>query len=183
MFDSATVTNRLTGLRATAHPVRLKLLSLLTGAAMSAAEAARALGLSQAATSYHLRVLERAALVEVAEEVTIRGGRARRYRHLSSSTAPKTKDCLEPDDPAEREAQEALIMLLGQELRRRSRERIVGPSSHTDAELWVTPEAWERCVTAVTAAATSLHADATTPETPGMVRVSMTASLFTLSAP
>jgi hypothetical protein len=38
-------------LRATAHPIRLRLLSLLTGLAMGAAEAGRELGLSQAAAS------------------------------------------------------------------------------------------------------------------------------------
>ena len=72
-------------LRATAHPIRLRLLSLLTGAAMSAAEAGRELGYSQAAASYHLRVLERAGLVRVVETVRLRGGEAKRYRHESSA--------------------------------------------------------------------------------------------------
>lgn len=72
-------------LRATAHPIRLRLLSLLTGAAMSAAEAGRELGYSQATASYHLRVLERAGLVRVVETVRLRGGEAKRYRHESSA--------------------------------------------------------------------------------------------------
>ncbi|WP_268815939.1 helix-turn-helix domain-containing protein [Amycolatopsis alkalitolerans] len=37
-----------------AHPLRLRLLSLLTGASLSAAEAARELGETQANVSYHL---------------------------------------------------------------------------------------------------------------------------------
>ena len=73
------MTDRLATYRALAHPARLQLLSLLTGAAMSAAEAARETGMSQANTSYHLRLLERVGLLQVAEQVTIRGGRARRY--------------------------------------------------------------------------------------------------------
>lgn len=44
-------------LRALAHPLRLRILSLLTGQAMSAAEVARALGCTQANASYHLRLL------------------------------------------------------------------------------------------------------------------------------
>ncbi|TLF25906.1 helix-turn-helix domain-containing protein, partial [Microbacterium sp. 5K110] len=77
--------SRLDDLRATAHPLRLRLLSLLTGAALSAAEAGRELGVSQAAASYHLRVLERAGLIRVVEVVRLRGGDAKRYRHESSA--------------------------------------------------------------------------------------------------
>lgn len=74
-------TEELEGLRVLAHPLRLRLLSLLTGTARSASEAARELGDSQANISYHLRRLEAAGLVVVAEEVMIRGGRSKRYRH------------------------------------------------------------------------------------------------------
>ena len=44
-------------LRAVAHPVRLRILSLLTGAAMTATEVAAELGLTHANASYHLRRL------------------------------------------------------------------------------------------------------------------------------
>ena len=44
-------------LRAVAHPVRLRILSLLTGTELSAAEVARELDLTHANASYHLRVL------------------------------------------------------------------------------------------------------------------------------
>ncbi len=57
------------GLRAGAHPVRLRILSLLTGSAMSAAEIARELDLTHANASYHLQVLARAG------EVVEAGGR------------------------------------------------------------------------------------------------------------
>src|SRR5260221_10365724 len=67
--------------RARAHPLRLRMLSLLTGAALSAAELARELEVSQALASYHLRQLADAGLVELVEERSRRGGRERRYRH------------------------------------------------------------------------------------------------------
>ena len=68
-------------LRATAHPLRLRMLSLLTGAELSAAEVARELDITHANASYHLRVLLEAGVVVVAGEEKIRGGVAKRYRH------------------------------------------------------------------------------------------------------
>ena len=52
--------DRMSELRALAHPVRLQILSLLTGAELSAAEVARELGLTHANASYHLRTLHAA---------------------------------------------------------------------------------------------------------------------------
>ena len=68
-------------LRATAHPLRLQILSILTGTAMSAAELARELGTTHANASYHLRVLAQAGEVVPDGEESIRGGVAKRYRH------------------------------------------------------------------------------------------------------
>ena len=71
-------------LRATAHPVRLRILSLLTAEAMSAAEVARALELTHANASYHLRVLHDVGELVVESEEKIRGGVAKRYRYDAS---------------------------------------------------------------------------------------------------
>ena len=68
-------------LRALAHPVRLRILSLLTGADLTAADVARELGITHANASYHLRFLLDAGEIAVSGEESIRGGRARRYRH------------------------------------------------------------------------------------------------------
>ena len=65
-------------LRAVAHPLRLRILSLLTGAELSAAEVARELDVTHANASYHLRVLADAGEVVVAGEEKIRGGVAKR---------------------------------------------------------------------------------------------------------
>ena len=85
--------DRMNELRALAHPVRLQILSLLTGADLSAAEVARELGLTHANASYHLRTLHAAGELTVTGEERIRGGVAKRYRHewrSSPSAAPST---------------------------------------------------------------------------------------------
>ena len=71
-------------LRATAHPVRLRILSLLTAEALSAAEVARALDLTHANASYHLRQLHDAGELVVESEEKVRGGTAKRYRYDAS---------------------------------------------------------------------------------------------------
>src|SRR3954469_18797480 len=68
-------------LRAMAHPVRLRIMSLLTAAPMTAAEVARELHLTHANASYHLRNLLSGGLIYVAGEEKIRGGVAKRYRY------------------------------------------------------------------------------------------------------
>ncbi|PZE91101.1 helix-turn-helix domain-containing protein [Curtobacterium sp. MCBD17_008] len=164
-------------LRATAHPVRLRLLSLLTGVAMSAAEAGRELGLSQATASYHLRVLERAGLVRVVEVVRLRGGDAKRYRHEASSVPFDVHD-VHPLDPDTAEERVAYLGLVADELRRRALDQVDGPGISADAELWVDPETWRRVVHHVGQTAALLHAAARPPRTPGTQPVSMTAALF-----
>lgn len=173
--------SRIDELRATAHPLRLRMLSLLTGAAMSAAEVGRELGVSQASASYHLRVLERVGLIRVVETVRLRGGDAKRYRHESSSRRIDPDAPPAPRVPAEDEASyvEALI----DELRRRARRRAEGPGVTTDAELWVDPEVWRRVVHHVAEASALLHAAARPPRSPGTQPVSMTAALFRLERP
>ena len=169
-------------LRATAHPIRLRLLSLLTGAAMSAAEAGRELGFSQATASYHLRVLERAGLVRVVEVVRLRGGEAKRYRH-EASAEPFLLPPAQPTSAALREEQAVYYDALIEELHRRARQRAAGPSVSTDAELWVDPEVWRRVVRRVGEASALIHAAAQRPRTPGTVPVSMTVALFPLRRP
>ncbi|MFW5416752.1 helix-turn-helix domain-containing protein [Nocardiopsis sp. CNT-189] len=158
------------GLRVLAHPLRLRLLSLLTGAAMSAAEAARELGESQANVSYHLRRLHKAGLVELAEEVPVRGGLARRYRHdpESGRLAPSPLE-----DPA------ALQAALGDEPRRRAALHDPGLRRHfTDAEVWVDAGEWDGIVDRIGELSAALHRAARAPRSPGTVRVSATMLLF-----
>ncbi|GAA4448118.1 hypothetical protein GCM10023148_54190 [Actinokineospora soli] len=149
------------GMRALAHPLRMRILTLLTGSAMSAAEVARELGGTQANISYHLRKLFDAGLLDMVEEVPIRGGVAKRYRHRPRG--PRL-------DPTPDRA-----MLT--ELTRRSALRAAHGTA-ADAELWVDPELWQETVDAVRALNDRLHRAARPAHTPGTVRVSTTISLF-----
>ncbi|CRK56164.1 hypothetical protein [Alloactinosynnema sp. L-07] len=90
-------------LRALAHPLRLRILTMLTTTAMSAAEVAREVGHSQPNISYHLRKLLDASMVEMVEEVPIRGGIAKRYRSTTLDHAAPTASATDAEiwvDPA-----------------------------------------------------------------------------------
>lgn len=162
---------RLDGLRVVAHPLRLRLLSLLTAQAMSAAEAARAVGESQANVSYHLRRLADAGLVTLVEEVRVRGGVARRYRH-----DPTSGETL-PSGGAEEHS--ALMNALASELVRRADRYSAGePTVFTDAEVLLPVDVWERVQEAARDVGRLLHDEAVAPGTPGAVRVAATLALF-----
>jgi DNA-binding transcriptional ArsR family regulator len=165
-------------LRALAHPVRLRILSLLTGAELSAAEIARELGITHANASYHLRLLRDSGQIEVAGEEKVRGGVARRYRY------DVTKGFTDPRErgrhPTRDEAQ-VMFAALAAELRRRARAIVTGPDSvnlTTDAELWVDLDRWRELRDRVSEVSRDLHHAARPPHTPGTVRVSATVALF-----
>jgi DNA-binding transcriptional ArsR family regulator len=159
---------RVSALRASAHPVRLRIMSLLTGTAMSAAEVARELDLTHANASYHLRVLlEAEELVEAGEE-KIRGGVAKRYRypherrgHHPNQSPPSADDRL------------FYARATGLELERRVALREPGtPQSHSDLEGWVDPEVWDRARALLEEASALLHDANRPPRTPGTIHVS-----------
>ena len=170
-------TSAVSALRATAHPVRLRILSLLTASAMSAADIARELDLTHANASYHLRVLAEAGAVVEAGEEKIRGGVAKRYRHPWNEYDPKGASgrSARPEDG------EVYVRAMAEELVRRFRERARrSPAMTTDAEMWVTPEVWEEVRSLVEQASTLLHAQAQPPRTDGTLHVNLTAAAFQL---
>lgn len=158
-------------LRATAHPVRLQILSLLTGAEMSAAEVARELGLTHANASYHLRVLHEAGQLVVASEERIRGGVAKRYRH-------PWREAAERPHQSTPEAREAWVRAMAEQLVRRNALSAGKPGHFTDAELWVSEEDLAAVHAAITEASERLHDSARPPHTPGTVRVALSIALF-----
>ncbi|SDK70946.1 transcriptional regulator, ArsR family [Nocardioides sp. YR527] len=159
-------------LRAAGHPLRLRMLSLLTGAELSAAEVARELDLTHANASYHLRLLESAGLLEVAGEERIRGGVAKRYRYAwRSETA---------EGPPSREDDEVHTRAIAEELVRRRRLRADGPAIISDAEMWVDPDIWQRVHDLVQEASGLLHENARPPRTEGTIHVNLTASAFVM---
>lgn len=168
-------------LRALAHPIRLRMLSLLTGEPLSAAELARALAITHANASYHLRLLARAGQVELAGIDKVRGGQARRYcyridnaSHQSSTTSPA---------PYDAQSDHLLVYAaLAEELRRRAASAVrTTRQTLTDAELWVDESAWTTFVDRLSAASSDLHAAARSPHADGTVRVSATIAVFQMT--
>lgn len=159
-------------LRAAAHPLRLRMLSLLTGTAMSAAEVARELDITHANASYHLRLLHDADLLVVEGEERIRGGVAKRYRHPFDRPESKWTD----EDVA------AQVEAMCSELLRRFPDRVRGKGTFTDAELWVTPEVWERSVELLVEASMLVHREARRPHTKGTVPINLTVAGFRMGA-
>jgi DNA-binding transcriptional ArsR family regulator len=157
-------------LRALSHPVRLRILSLLTGTAMSSAELARELGMSHAAVSFHVRQLAAAGYLELAETRSVRGGRERRYRSQVAGRAQwQSEDA------------RLAVSALSKELLRRLADtptdkwRLFG-----DAELWIPPQVWDDVVGRIVTAIEDLHGAALKPRAPGSVHVSATAMLFAI---
>ena len=157
-------------LRALAHPVRLRILSLLTGTQLSATEVSHELGISQANASYHLRQLLSAGQVVVVAERRIRGGIAKIYRHPHDAPPARSEG-----EQEERLFWQALAIELG---RRAARRRRVRNGSSTDAELWVDRQVWEEIVTATSELSRRLHAAARPPGTEGTIRTSTTVAMF-----
>ncbi len=168
--DQTAEQREVSAMRATAHPLRLRILSLLTGAEMSAAEVARELEVTHANASYHLRLLADAGLLVEAGEEKIRGGVAKRYRHPWEAAGINSGT---PADAA------AFLRAVTADLNRRYERRTPGQRNIlTDAEMWVSPEAWERVQALVEQAAHVIHAEAQRPRTPGTVHVNLTAAAF-----
>lgn len=159
-------------LRALAHPTRLRMLSLLTGARLSATEVAAELGISQANASYHLRQLLAVGEVVVAEQRSIRGGVAKIYRYPYENPPRTTTDAA---------GHRIQAQVLADELLRRTAQRRLGhPGSLTDAELWVDPDVWADILAGVQELSQRLHAAARPPRTEGTIRTSTTMSMFAM---
>jgi DNA-binding transcriptional ArsR family regulator len=175
MAEGGHADGQVSWMRAIAHPVRLRILSLLTGAEMSAPQVARELGISHANASYHVRFLADAGLLVVAGEERIRGGVAKRYRHPweQEGGGGPTSD----DDRAQYMRVVAEEMVRRWELRR---DGVRG--SLTDAELWVGEEVWTEVRDLLERASHLLHAAARPPRSPGTVPVSVSVAAFQVDA-
>lgn len=161
-------------LRATAHPVRLRILSLLTAEAMSAAEVARALDITHANASYHLRQLHDAGELVVESEEKIRGGVAKRYRYDA------TREVREhPAGPVDDRIAFARAKAL--EVERRLLDADREPGSSSDLEAWVPVEVWRRALDLLHEASHLLHAAARPAGTPDTVHVSATTTAFPMT--
>jgi DNA-binding transcriptional ArsR family regulator len=169
---SLEIQQELIPLRAMAHPLRLQILSLTTGAALSAAELAQELGIAHAAASYHARQLAEAGLLQIVEDDGERAGPGRppvRYRydyrqggHLDRSTGA-----------------EALWAATAQDMQRRIRARTrhhVG----ADAEVWMAPEDFEEVRELAARISDLMHERAQRPRAEGTVHASVSVYAFEL---
>jgi len=165
-------------LRAMAHPLRLRMMSLLTAAPMTAAEVARELGLTHANASYHLRNLLAGGLILVDGEEKIRGGVAKRYRYDAGHDHDHDREGSR--GPRSGEQVRIEYAALAHELIRRTQQASfpAGPKLLADAELWVDPERWAELRERVSDALIELHQVAQPPRTPGTIRTSTTAAMF-----
>jgi len=164
----------ISALRSVAHPVRLRILSLLTAEAMSAAEVARALDLTHANASYHLRVLHAAGELVVEGEEKIRGGVARRYRYDAAREVPE-------GGPRPVEERIAYARTTAAEIERRLLAAAPGAGSSSDLETWVPVDVWHRVLGLLHEASHLLHAEARPAGTPDTVHVSATTQAFTMA--
>jgi DNA-binding transcriptional ArsR family regulator len=160
-------------LRATAHPVRLRILSLLTAEAMSAAEVARTLEITHANASYHLRQLHDAGELVVESEEKIRGGVAKRYRYDASRDLGRGRPGLDE--------RIAYARATAAETERRLLDAAPGTSTASDLEAWVDVDTWRRALDLLHEASHLLHAAARPAGTPDTVHVSATHNAFTMS--
>lgn len=168
---------RVQRLRAVAHPIRLQILSMLTGEEMSATEIARELGITQANASYHVRVLARAGQVVELGAQTVRGGRAKKYRYLPGRDESSVTD--ETACPSFKDDVALVVEVYADELRRRfALRQPEGIVSGTDAELWLDSEVWDQVVELVQQASRLAHTRAMPARTPTTIRTSFTSMLF-----
>ncbi len=157
-------------LRALAHPLRLRMMTLMWPGPMSAAELARELDVSHALASQHLRQLRNAELVELAEERIRRGGRERRYRAVRGRPLSE-----------QREGSALLAETLAYTLRERvARRDPAGEGVTSDAELWVDQQVWEDARQRLAALTMELHDAAQPARSAGTVPVGLTVMAFPL---
>lgn len=159
-------------LRVMAHPVRLRILSLLTGATLSATDVAAELEITHAAASYHLRELAVAGLIEPGDEEAAPRGAGRppvRYRHVADYG-----DRLDRTDGRE--------LLFGAMLQDLSRRHEAMRSQHqvADGEVWLPPAAWEEVCRLSDRIAEVMHEQAVPPRTAGATHASVTVAVFEL---
>jgi DNA-binding transcriptional ArsR family regulator len=159
-------------LRALSHPVRLRILALMTSRGMSSAELARELEMNHAAVSFHVRQLAAAGFLELAETRSNRGGQERRYRQRVVSGSEWV-----PEDPRQ------MVSALAEELTRRVADGSGTWKLFADSEMWVERKVWDDVRHRIAAAIQELDDAAAEPRAEGAVHVSATALLLELASP
>lgn len=149
------------------------MLSLMWAGPMSAAALSAELGISHGLASQHLRTLDRAGLVELAEVREKRGGRERLYRTVKGSPLSDRRD-----------ASPLLTEAFVSNLRQRLAMRVPDSASVvTDAELWVTPEVWTEYRKRLAELMREIHDYSQPPRTAGAAPIAVTLLAFEMTPP
>jgi DNA-binding transcriptional ArsR family regulator len=163
---------QIASLRAMAHPVRVRMLSLLTRNPMSATDVADELQIAHATASYHLRQLADAGLVRVVDMPRDIGQVGRTpVRYETIIDAHERLDRTDPGDTAF----QALLADLERRHRTIERHRFIA-----DAELWLEPEVWEEIVRLSERIFELAHGSALPPRAPAAIHASVTTAAFEL---
>jgi DNA-binding transcriptional ArsR family regulator len=167
---SLEIQRQLVPLRAMAHPLRLQILSLTTGAALSAAELAEELGIAHAAASYHARQLADAGLLQVVDDPRERAGPGRppvRYRYEPRVDLDRSE--------GERALRAATSRDMQRRLRARTRHRV-----GADGETWLAPADFEEVCALGQRISDLVHERAQRPHAEGTVHASISVYAFEL---
>jgi len=158
-------------LRALSHPLRLRILGMVTARPVSATEVAQAAGVAHAAASYHLRQLARAGLLRSAPEPTVGTQHGRRGRPQQRYTMrPEAFGRLAP--PAVRLLERQLLSELGRKLAQTGTRRM------TDAEVWLMPADVRRLRMLTAEVDRIVHSNSLPPGTSRSKHVSLTSVLL-----
>ena len=155
-------------LRVTAHPIRLQILSLLTGNSMSQGEVAKSLGFSNAAISYHFNTLKSAGWLKETGTKSVRGGTAHLFTYNSASISSKKQRNLGPSS----------WQAVGSELIRRAKHFRKGVQLLADADIHIDPQTWHELATEMQSIVIRIHEAAVPPKSKNAVRVNLTVAMF-----
>lgn len=155
-------------LRVTAHPLRLQILSLLTGNSMSQGEVARSLGLSNAAIGYHFNTLKTAGWLKETGAKTVRGGTAHLFTYNNASIAGKKSRNLDPSS----------WQVVGSELIRRAKHFRKGVQLLADADIHIDPQTWHELAAEIQSIVIRIHEAAVPAKSKNAVRVNLSVAMF-----
>jgi DNA-binding transcriptional ArsR family regulator len=155
--------------RALAHPLRVRILDVLTDEHLTAAEVSERVGTTKTNAAYHLRRLVHAGHVAVVETRTVVGGTANVY------TRSGRLDALASDPQSVARYVDAVAASVRGRFAQRSLRR---KATVIDAELWVAEDVWRQRRNELAALAQSVHDSGLAAGTPGTIRVSISLITF-----
>jgi predicted ArsR family transcriptional regulator len=174
MFPNMSLeTGQVARLRALSHPLRLRILGMVTARPVSATEVAEATGVAHAAASYHLRQLAAAGLIRFTEP----SARTR----AAGSGRPQQRYAMRSE--AFRGLGPRSVRLLERRLLSELERKLAqsGTKHIADAEVWLTPSDSKRVRALTDAANWIVHSKALPPGTPRSKHVSLSTVLIEFS--